>query len=74
MVSYIFTVTSHRRMDQGWGSQICFLFLVTLFIFDCAGSLLLCRLLASCGKWGYSVVMVFGLLIAMVFLVTEHRL
>ena len=30
-------------------------FYLLIFIFDCAGPLLLCGLFSSCGKWGYSV-------------------
>ena len=34
------------------------------FTFGCAGSSLLRGLISSCGKWGYSLVVVRGLLIA----------
>jgi len=37
-----------------------------LFIFGCAGSLLLLRLFSSCSEWGF--------LIAVASLVAEHRL
>ena len=47
---------------------------ICLFIFGCAGSSLPCGLFSGCGQWGYSLVVVCGLLIAVASLVTEHRL
>ena len=35
-----------------------------VFVFDYAGSLLLCGLFSSCGEWAYSIAVVHGLLIA----------
>ena len=40
------------------------LFFKINFTFGCAGSSLLRGLLSSCGKWGYSLAVVRGLLIA----------
>ena len=45
-----------------------------LFIFGCTGSSLLHELFSSCGKWGYSLVGVCGLLVVVISLVVEHRL
>ena len=44
-----------------------------VFVFDYAGSLLLCGLFSSCGDWAYSIAVVHGLLIAVSSLV-EHGL
>ena len=49
------------------------LFCFYLFIFGCAGSLLLCRLCSGCSEQGLLIV-VSGLLIAVASLVVEHRL
>ena len=49
-------------------------FFFNLFIFDCTGSFLLCRLFSSCSEWGYSVVTAYGLLTAAASPVAEHRL
>ena len=45
-----------------------------LFIFGCAGSLLLLRLFSSCDKWGLLFVTVLRLLIVVASLVAEHGL
>ena len=45
-----------------------------LFIFGCAGSLLLHRLFSSCDKWGLLFVTVLRLLIVVASLVAEHGL
>ena len=45
-----------------------------LFIFGCAGSSLPCGLFSGCGQWGYSLVVVCGLLIAVASLAAEHCL
>ena len=45
-----------------------------LFIFDCTASFLLCRLFSSCSEWGYSVIVVLGLLTRVAFLVVEQGL
>ena len=45
-----------------------------LFIFGFTGSLLLHRLSSVAVSWGYSLVAGRGLLIAVLFLVAEHRL
>ena len=48
---------------------------VYLFIiFGCAGSSLPCGLFSGCGQWGYSLVVVCGLLIVVASLVEEHGL
>ena len=44
-----------------------------IFVFDCAGSSLLCGLLSSSAKYGFSLVAVLGILIAVSSLV-EHGL
>ena len=49
-------------------------FFFNLFILGFAGSLLLCRFFSSCGKRGYSLVVMHRLLIAEASLVAEHRL
>ena len=41
---------------------------------SCAGSLLLCGLFSTFGEWGYSLVVVLGLLIAMASVVVGHGL
>ena len=48
--------------------------LICLFIFDCAGSLLLCRLFSSCGDWGLLFVAVCGLLFSVASLDAENGL
>ena len=54
---------------------ISFFFLsIYLFIFGCAGSLLLCRLSSHCIEWGQSPVEVRGLLIEVASLIVEHSL
>ena len=45
-----------------------------LFIFGYTGSSLLHELFSSCGKWGYSLVVVCGLLVVAISLVVEHGL
>ena len=45
-----------------------------LFLFGCAGSLLLCRLSRAVASGGYSVVSVLRLLIAVGCLAAEHQL
>ena len=45
-----------------------------LFIFGYTGSSLLHKLFSSCGKWGYSLVVVCGLLVVAISLVVEHGL
>ena len=47
---------------------------IILFIFGCAGSLLLCCLFLVVASRGYSLVAVCGLLIAVASLVAERRL
>ena len=51
-----------------------FFIYIILFIFACTGSLLLYRLSLVAVHWGYSLVEVLGLLIAVASLVAEHRL
>ena len=64
---------------EGNGSVPSFFFLfkkmllICLFIFGCAGSLLLCRLFSSCREWGLLFVAVWGLLFSVATL-AEHRL
>ena len=45
-----------------------------LFIYGCAGSLLLCGLFSGCGSKDYSLVATHGLLIAGASLMVKHRL
>ena len=47
---------------------------IILFIFGTAGSSLPHRFFLSCGEWGYSLVVVRGLLIVVASLVVEHGL
>ena len=49
-------------------------FLIILFIFGCAGSLLLHGLSLAVADQGYSLVVVCGLLIVVASIVVEHRL
>ena len=49
-------------------------FLIILFIFGCAGSLLLHGLSLAVAGQGYSLVVVCGLLIVVASIVVEHRL
>ena len=55
--------------------KFCFFFFFTnLFIYDCAGSLLLHRLFSGCGKKRLLFIVVCGLLIEMASLVVDYRL
>ena len=58
----------YKKQDQ---KNYIYLFFY-LFIFCCAGSLLLCRLFTN--KWGLFFVVVHRLLIALTSFVAEHRL
>ena len=53
-------------------SELLVLFFIILFVFDFAGTSLMCRLFSSCGEWGL-LSMVHGLLTAVASLV-EHGL
>ena len=72
----LFLVNSVLTWWKGLGIFVESLFFIyiILFIFDCTGSLLLCRLSLVAVHWGHSLVEVLGLLIAVAFLVAEHRL
>ena len=49
-----------------------FKIILFIFIFGCAGSLLLCGLFSSCSEWGLLLVAAGGLLIAVASLVVER--
>ena len=49
-------------------------FVFLIFISDCVGSPLLHGLFSSCDKWGFALVVVRRLLIAVASLVVEHGL
>ena len=53
---------------------VCLLIFIYLYIFGCAGSSLLCRFSLVEESWGYFLVAVLGLLIAVASLVAEHGL
>ena len=48
--------------------------LINLVVFGCAGSLLLQELFSSCREWGYCLIAVLGLLIAMAPLIVDRGL
>ena len=54
--------------------MIILFFIFYLFIFGSAESSLLCRFSLVVASWGYSLVVVHGLLILVASLVAEHRL
>ena len=51
-----------------------YIYIKLFIVFDCAGSSLLRGPFSSCSKWGCSLVVVQGLLIAMASLVALHKL
>ena len=55
-------------------SLLSLIFKKILFIFCCAGFLLLCGLFSNCGKRGLLFVVVHRLLIAVASLVAKHKL
>ena len=76
-LAIFFSGGSFQPLDQTHISCIAggfFFFkkIILLIYLDCSRSLLLCRLFSSCGKWGYSLVVVPGLLTAVASLVAEH--
>ena len=68
----------HKEFKKSAGTVsclfVCLLIFIYLYIFGCAGSSLLCRFSLVEESWGYFLVAVLGLLIAVASLVAEHGL
>ena len=70
-------LSSYSETERLMAVYLCILFMyfcsfIYLFIFDCAGSLLLCRLFSSCGEPGHSLVAMHRLLVVVASLAVEH--
>ena len=50
------------------------IFIKDLFIFGCAGSLLLCVGFLYCGEWGLVFILLRGFIVVVASFVGEHRL
>ena len=70
-----FLSSSFREVQLTILNCVCILFLKKNYLFLAVLGLCCCTsALSSCSKWGYSLVAVHGLLIAVASLVAQHRL
>ena len=63
-----------KILRDDMGLVLCVCVYKDLFIFSCAGSLLLSAVFSRCGKQGLLFIVMRGLLVEVASLVAEHRL